>query len=132
MWIHKGYFEVKKLVWNVRIKDFRYLIHIFDSDLSDIQEIFKMNVSNHFLSTKSSYKLVLSRCEFTKVILKSKSWCKIFLFWYTNNIATSGFLNCPTYQYYWKNKEQIKPFSLGIFKGYSKIDQTFSAAFWAL
>ena len=37
-----------------------------------IAEIFKTDVLIRFLSTKSSF-------EFTKVILKSKSWCEMFV-----------------------------------------------------
>ena len=40
---------------------------------------FKMNMQNRFLNTKSSFELVCSCCEFTKVILWSKSWCEMFI-----------------------------------------------------
>ena len=42
-------------------------------------EIIKTNVANVFLSTKSPFEFVHSRCGFTKVILYSKSWCEMFL-----------------------------------------------------
>ena len=44
-----------------------------------IQEIFKTNVSNRVLSTKSPFKLMFLSCEFTKVILESKHWREIFV-----------------------------------------------------
>ena len=44
-----------------------------------IPELFKNNVSTRFLSTKSSFEFVLQCCEFTKVILQSKSWCKMYV-----------------------------------------------------
>ena len=42
-----------------------------------LPEIFKTNVWNRFLSTKSPG--VFMCCEFTKVFLQSKSWCEIFV-----------------------------------------------------
>ena len=46
---------------------------------SEKSEIFKINVANRFLSTKSPFEIMFLRCEFTKVILYSKSWCEIFV-----------------------------------------------------
>ena len=54
-----------------------------------IPEIFRTNVLNRFLGTKSPFEFVFSRCEFTKVIVQSKSWVEMFVieaFWYTNII----------------------------------------------
>ena len=50
-----------------------------ESELFCIPEILKSNVANRFLSTKSPFESVFSSCEFTKVIMQSKSWCKIFV-----------------------------------------------------
>ena len=45
-----------------------------------IPEIFKINVSNRFLSKKSSFEIVFFSFEFSKkVILNSKSWCEMFV-----------------------------------------------------
>ena len=40
----------------------------------------KKNVSNRFLSKKTSFDFVFSRGEFIKVILKSNIWCEMFVF----------------------------------------------------
>ena len=42
-------------------------------------EIFKTNYQNRFLNTKLPFEFVFLHCEFAKVILYSKSWCKIFI-----------------------------------------------------
>ena len=54
-------------------------MYIFPQIYFCLPEIFETNVSNRFLSTKSPLKFVFSRCEFTKVMLKSKGWCEMFV-----------------------------------------------------
>ena len=42
-------------------------------------EIVKTTVINRVLSTKSPYEFEFFCCEFTKVILYSKSWCEMYV-----------------------------------------------------
>ena len=45
-----------------------------------IPEIFRMNISNRFLTTRSLLNLyIFLRCEFTRVILQSKGWFEMFV-----------------------------------------------------
>ena len=55
------------------------------------------------MSTKSPFEFVFSCCEFTKVILLSKSWCETFV------LELSGiqieFYICHIYRYIYNNKK---------------------------
>ena len=42
-------------------------------------DIYKTNVLTQFFSTKSPFEFMFACCEFTKVTLKSKSWCEMFV-----------------------------------------------------
>jgi hypothetical protein len=52
---------------------------IFSIFFDNMEYSFKPNFSNRFSSTKSPFEFAFSHCEFTKVLLQSKSWCEMFV-----------------------------------------------------
>ena len=58
------------------IKESQSLIYILTQIQFCMPEIFKVNVLNRFLITKSPFKLMPLCSEFIKVIFQSKSWCE--------------------------------------------------------
>ena len=85
-------------IFNLKCLLIEFVIPNLSQIYFSIQEIFKTNVSTHFFSTKSALEFVLTRCEFTKVILQSRSWCEMFV------LKLSGkYQRCfVQFQHYWQ------------------------------
>ena len=68
----QGTFNLKCLLIEYVILNLRHIYFC-------IPEIFKTNVLNLFLSTKSLLEFMFQCCEVTKVIIQSKSSCEMFV-----------------------------------------------------